>query len=289
MIDDVTGPDEYTAMVNNNYYTNRMAQNNLSIAVKYSRKLRDQHPEKLTQLDVDDELINHFNRAANEMYLPYDGKLQIKMQDDVSTTKPVWPIATTARSQYPLLLHYHPMTIYHYQVNKQADTVMTDFLFPKDQSFEQLQRDVSYYEAITVHDSSLSRAIFGILAHRLHHAEDAYRYFMETALMDLSNSQGNTKDGIHAANMGGTWLGLIYGFAGLGLEADSFNLSPELPEAWTTLTFRIWFRGHQLAIMITQTAITVTLLSGQSLTFYIQHQRVKVTKNHPVSKSFRPE
>lgn len=278
VIDDVTGPDEYTAMVNNNYYTNRMAQNNLSIAVKYSKLLQHSHPEKLVALDVDQAEIDSFNEAADQMYLPFDNKLKIKMQDDVSTSKPVWPIDTTPRNQFPLLLHYHPMTIYHYQVNKQADTVMTDFLFPKDQDFEQLQRDVSYYEAITVHDSSLSRAIFGILAHRLHHSESAYRYFMETVMMDLTNSQGNTGDGVHAANMGSTWLSLIYGFAGLGLEKKSFNLSPELPDAWSSLRFKIWFNGRHLEITITQSNATVKLLSGDALKFYINHQEVEVSR-----------
>ncbi|MTV83035.1 glycoside hydrolase family 65 protein [Secundilactobacillus folii] len=283
VIDDVTGPDEYTAMVNNNYYTNRMAQNNLSIAVKYSKLLQHNHPEKLVALDVTQDEIDHFDYAADEMYLPFDRTLKIKMQDDVSTSKPVWPIDTTPRNQFPLLLHFHPLTIYHYQVNKQADTVMTDFLFPKDQDAEQLQRDFSYYEAITVHDSSLSRAIFGILAHRLHRASDAYRYFMETVMMDLTNSQGNTADGVHAANMGSTWLSLIYGFAGLGLEKQTFNLSPELPEAWTSLRFRINFHGRNLEITITQSAVSVKLMAGRALKFYVHHQEVEVTKKSLVN------
>lgn len=284
VINDVTGPDEYTAMVSNNYFTNRMAQNNLSIAVKYSKQLKDSHPEKLAALNVTDDEITAFNHAADEMYLPYDGDLKIKMQDDLSTSKPVWPIKETPRNQFPLLLHYHPMTIYHYQVNKQADTVMTDFLFPKDQDSAQLKRDFDYYEAITVHDSSLSRAIFGILAHRLHHADDAYRYFMQTVMMDLSDSQGNTSDGIHAANMGSTWLSLIYGFAGLGLEKDSFNLSPELPEAWSSLEFRIWFHGRQIEITISQSAVSVKLLSGDPLKFYLKHKAFELTKTQIVNQ-----
>lgn len=285
VIDDVTGPDEYTAMVSNNYFTNRMAQNNLSIAVKYSNQLKHSHPEKLVALNVTEEEIAEFNRAADGMYLPYDHERKIKMQDDLSTSKPVWPIKDTPRNQFPLLLHYHPMTIYHYQVNKQADTVMTDFLFPKDQDSAQLKRDFDYYEAITVHDSSLSRAIFGILAHRLHHADDAYHYFMQTVLMDLSNSQGNTGDGVHAANMGSTWLSLIYGFAGLGLEEESFNLSPELPEAWSSLRFRFWFHGRQIEITITQLAVTVKLLTGAPLQFYLKHKAFKLTKDRLVNQA----
>ncbi|KRK97738.1 Kojibiose phosphorylase [Secundilactobacillus odoratitofui DSM 19909 = JCM 15043] len=284
VIDDVTGPDEYTAMVNNNYFTNRMAQNNLSIAVKYGKQLRHTHPEKLIALDVTTAEIDQFNRAADNMYLPFDTQRQIKMQDDVSTTKPLWPIKTTPRNQFPLLLHFHPMTIYHYQVNKQADTVMTDFLFPNDQSAQQLRRDFDYYEAITVHDSSLSRAIFGILAHRLHQSDEAYRYFMETVMMDLTNAQGNTGDGIHAANMGGSWLSLIYGFAGLGLEKDSLNLSPELPSEWTSLRFNIWFQNRQLAITITQSAISVKLLSGEPFHFYLNHQPVSLTSDRLISQ-----
>ncbi|WP_203650789.1 glycoside hydrolase family 65 protein [Secundilactobacillus yichangensis] len=284
VIDDVTGPDEYTAMVSNNYFTNRMAQNNLHIAVKYSKRLKHNHADKLAELDVTDKEIDEFKLADEGMYLPYDDDLKIKKQDDVSTTKPVWPIKETPRNQFPLLLHFHPMTIYHYQVNKQADTVMTDILFPKNQDLDQLKRDFDYYEAITVHDSSLSRSIFGILAHRLHNADEAYRYFRQTVMMDLTNSQGNTADGVHAANMGSTWLGLIYGFAGLGMENRSFNLSPELPEAWSRLRFRIWFHGRQIEMTITQTEIMVKLLSGDSLQFYLKHKPFTLTKNHLVKE-----
>jgi alpha,alpha-trehalose phosphorylase len=286
VIEDVTGPDEYTAMVNNNYFTNRMAQYNLQIAVDYSTQLKHEHPEKLVALNVTTAEIDAFQRAATHMTLPYDDERQIKLQDDVSTTKPVWPIAETPRNQFPLLLHFHAMTIYHYQVNKQADTMMSDFLFPDDQDQAQLQRDFDYYEAITVHDSSLSRAIFGILAHRLHQPEKAYQYFTETAMMDLTNAQDNTGNGIHAANMGGSWLSLIFGFAGVALTADhQLRLDPRLPENWTSLRFQLQFRGRKLAFTVTQSALTCRLIAGKPLTIYLQHEPILIT-NESISHRF---
>ncbi len=103
-------------------------------------------------------------------------------------------------------------------------------------------------------------------------------------MMDLTNAQGNTGDGIHAANMGGSWLSLIYGFAGLGLEKDSLNLSPELPSEWTSLRFNIWFQNRQLAITITQSAISVKLLSGEPFHFYLNHQPVSLTSDRLISQ-----
>ena len=282
VIDDVTGPDEYTTMVNNNYYTNRMAKNNLMMAAKYAKLLKQQHQDLLERLGVDNAEINDFEYAADQMVLPFDRDRRVKMQDDSSMAKPFWPIDKTANNQFPLLLHFHPMILYHYQVNKQADTVMSDFLFPADQSTDQLKRDFNYYEAITVHDSSLSRAIFGVLAHRLHLAGKAYGYFMDTALMDLTNSQGNTDAGVHAANMGGTWLSLIYGFGGLEQERGTLNFDPKLPDQWTNLTFKLKFKHRLLAVRVTQTSLTLTLLSGTDLSVFFRHQPQRLTINQPL-------
>ncbi|KRL76327.1 glycoside hydrolase family 65 protein [Secundilactobacillus paracollinoides] len=274
VINDVTGPDEYTAMVNNNYYTNRMAQHNLYLAAHYARILGQTDNNVIGKLGLTTTEIDAFQHAADQMYLPFDPNRQIKKQDDTSTEKPVWPIAETPRTQFPLLLHYHPMTIYHYQVNKQADTVMSDFLFPEDQDQAQLKRDYDYYEAITVHDSSLSRAIFGILAHRLDEADKSYQYFMDTALTDLTDAQGNVGDGIHAANMGGSWLSLIYGFAGLEIKDTTLHLHPKLPTEWLEMRFKLWFQHRHIGITINHQAVILENLKGKPITIQIGDKQV---------------
>ncbi|PIO82300.1 family 65 glycosyl hydrolase [Loigolactobacillus backii] len=282
VINAVTGPDEYTALVDNNYYTNRMAQNNLFIAVKYAKQLQKENPTKLADLGVNEEEIVAFQTAANKMYLPYDDDLQIKMQDDSSPNRPVFDIANEPRENFPLLLHYHPLVLYRYRVNKQADTLMSDFLFPFDQDEPQLQRDYDYYEKITTHDSSLSRAIFSVLANRIHNPEKAYNYFMDTALMDLTDLQGNSADGIHAANMGGTWLSLIYGFAGMHAGINGLTFDPQFPSEWLFLSFKVKYHKRQIKVAIQRQEVTFTLLVGKPINIFYREQEVELVNSTPV-------
>lgn len=285
VINEVTGPDEYTAMINNNYYTNRMAHHNLKLAVKYGDRLRrNGHEDVLRRLGVDQTELEEFDRAADHLYLPYDENLKVKMQDDSAFDKKIWPFDQVPHSNYPLLLHYHPMTLYRYQVNKQADTLMADYLFPFDQDQAQLKRDYDYYEAITTHDSSLSRAIFSILANRINESEKAYNYFMDTSLMDLTDLQGNSSDGIHAANMGGTWLGIIIGFCGMKIDHGRHYLrfDPRLPAQWNLVAFKIKYRGNQIEINVYHRKIVFTLLSGDPTEVKVGDQIVELKTGQPV-------
>lgn len=272
----VTGPDEYTALVNNNYYTNLMAQANLTAA--YSKLLEwkenkpDCYQKIMERLAVKPQELENWQQAAEKMYFPYDEKRQLTLQDDQMLNRAVWPFEETPADHYPLLLHYHPLTIYRYQVNKQADTILGEMLFSDRFSLEQKKRDFDYYETVTTHDSSLSKSIFGIVASEIGEDEKAYDYFMSAALMDLEDLHHNTKDGIHAANMGGTWLGLIYGFAGLRIKDNQLHFHPNIPEKWRSITFRLHFQGREIQASLTKEQTRFELLSGAPLTIYVDEQ-----------------
>lgn len=257
---DVTGPDEYTAIVNNNYYTNRMAKFNLGFAVE----LIDKFPEKATELGVTTEERNNFLKESKSIYLPYDSEKKINEQDDSAFNKPIWPFETTPKENYPLLLHYHPLKIYRYQVNKQADTLLADFLFD-DITKEQLIREYDYYEKITTHDSSLSRSIFSALAARIGLKNKAYSYFMDTVKTDLIDLQKNTQDGLHIANLGGSWLTVVSGFGGLQVKNGSLTIANHLPDEWKKLSIRLQFQGRLLEINYLPSKTDVSILSGEPL------------------------
>lgn len=240
----VTGPDEYTAIVNNNYYTNKMAQHNLRYAALIAK-----------QLGENSEEVAVWEKAADLMYLPFDEERALSKQDDSFLDKEIWDFGNTPSEKYPLLLHYHPLIIYKHQVCKQADTMISHMLFPGDVSKEQVQRDYDYYERVTTHDSSLSRAIYSVMASRINESKKAYDYFMDTAVMDLVDMQGNAADGIHAANMGGSWLGLIYGFAGLHYE-EGWVLENHLPEEIEGLEFSLNLYGKKVMICLNNKKIT---------------------------------
>ncbi|HIY92338.1 MAG TPA: glycoside hydrolase family 65 protein, partial [Candidatus Companilactobacillus pullicola] len=270
---DVTGPDEYSAIVNNNYYTNRMAKFNLAFAIK----LIMDFPEEAKRLGVDKNELNKFTTIHDTIYLPFDAKKGINEQDDSYFQKPVWPFEDTPKQNYPLLLHYHPLTLYRYQVNKQADTLFADFLFD-DISKEQLIKEFDYYERITTHDSSLSRSIFSALAARLGLKDKAYSYFLDTAKTDLIDLQGNTNDGLHIANLGGSWIAIVAGFGGIQIKDNMLCIQNNLPNAWNKMSIRIQYKGRLFNIDYSQNDVQVNIISGDPVNVMINGVKSTVRK-----------
>jgi alpha,alpha-trehalose phosphorylase len=285
-IDAVTGPDEYTCIVNNNYYTNAMAKHNLIWAQKAYQLLQSNNPEAL-QVIVDKIRLNEievssWQEAADKMYLPYDSELKLNPQDDTFLNKDIWDFKNTPSEHYPLLLHYHPLTLYRYQVCKQADTVLAHFLLEDEEEIETIRNSFNYYENVTTHDSSLSSCVFSIMASKLGYSEKAYNYFIETARLDLDNTHGNTKDGLHMANMGGTWMALLFGFAGLRIKESGLRLHPILPKQWKGYTFPLRYRGNSLKVEVTENSTKIELLSGTELEIMVYDQEYKLTERTPV-------
>lgn len=262
-IDAVTGPDEYTAIVNNNYYTNVMAKYNLKWAVKLYYELKHLDEELLVglckKINLTEAEIQQFEKAYKNMYLPYSEELKINAQDDTFLNKAVWDFENTPKEKYPLLLNYHPLTIYRYQVLKQADTVLAHFLVEDEADLETIKNSYDYYEKITTHDSSLSCAAYSIMASKIGYIDKAYEYFIETARLDLDNTHGNTKDGIHTANMGGTWMSIVYGFAGLRIKENYISLEPKIPQNWNEYRFRFLYRGTHILVKVQKAKTEITI------------------------------
>ena len=269
-INAVTGPDEYTCMVNNNYYTNASAKYDLQHAAKYLR----QFPGKTKELGVTEEEIEAFEEAAAKMYLVYDADLDITPQDDSFLSKKVWDLEATPKEDFPLLLHYHPLTLYRYQVCKQADAVLAHLLYEDEVAPSTILSSYRYYSKITTHDSSLSRCIFAAVAARLGLTDEAYEHFKDSAFIDIDNKHGNTKDGIHTANMGGSLMALLYGFAGIRVKDDGLYLSPAIPEEWEELSFSIYVRGVRLDVTVTAEGTEVKADGEPGLPVYLDGNRI---------------
>lgn len=272
LIDAVTGPDEYTAIVNNNYYTNALAKHNLEWASKIHKILAEREPKALKalmdKLNLDKSDIEDMARAAESMYLPHDETLGIDMQDDGFLNKKKWDFENTPQDHYPLLLHYHPLTIYRYQVLKQPDTVLAHMLLEEYTDEDTMKKSFDYYESITTHDSSLSQCVYGIMASRVGYKDKAYDYFGDSLRLDLENTHGNTKDGLHMANLAGTALSMIYGFAGLRISQAGIQLRPWLPKGWESFSFKVKFRGRTIKVTINKELI-LELLDGQPLNLIV--------------------
>jgi trehalose/maltose hydrolase-like predicted phosphorylase len=281
----VTGPDEYTAVVNNNAFTNLMAQENLYYAYHVAQWMREKHSEHMKnlteKLTLWSEEIDLWRNKADIMYIPYDERRDLYAQDDSFFGKAVWDFANTPDDHYPLLLHYHPLVIYRYQVLKQADLILAMVLLGNRFTLSEKQRNFDYYEPITTHDSSLSSCIYSILANEIGYHEQAYRFFMETARMDLDDTHRNVKDGVHIANMAGTWLGLVNGFGGMRVQSDTLSFNPSLPRTWQRYAFTVSFRGCLVRVIVHPDEAHYELLEGETLTIGHGEHSITLIQGEP--------
>lgn len=268
-IHEVTGPDEYTTLVNNNFYTNRMAQRHLECAVRAWHRLRQSHPQALdalaARLQLGEQEVALWHRAARAMYLPYDASYGVLAQDDEFLDKPRWPYPAPQGEHRPLLLDYHPLTLYRHQICKQADVVMALVLAGDGLDERAKRRSFDYYEAVTTHDSTLSAPVFGILASEVGHPDKAWRYFDASLRVDLDDLHRNTDHGVHMAAMAGSWLGLSQGFAGLRVRQGQLAFAPTLPASWPGYGFAIRWRGCVLRLEVAAQGVRYHLEEGAEL------------------------
>ncbi|HZA10485.1 glycoside hydrolase family 65 protein [Mycobacterium sp.] len=283
-IDGVTGPDEYSAIADNNVYTNLMAQQNLAAAADWAVR----YPDRARELGVDEEEAAEWRDAADAVFLPYDEALGVHPQAEEFTEHQEWDWQASTPDRYPLLLHFPYFDLYRRQVVKQADLVLAMFLRGDAFTDEQKARNFDFYERITVRDSSLSACIQAVLAAEVGHLPLAHDYLGEAALMDLYNLEHNTRDGVHIASLAGTWLSLVAGLGGMRHFRDDVDFAPRLPEAITRLAFNLFLRGQRLRVDINHDRARYALTDGDALNITHYRQPVRLTVAEPVELEIPP-
>jgi alpha,alpha-trehalose phosphorylase len=280
-IDGVTGPDEYSAIVDDNVYTNLMAERNLRNAAE----LASRHATEAAALGVDDEEIAAWRDAAAAMHVPYDERLGVHPQDADFLNHAVPDFSTF---EYPLLLHMPYFQLYQQQIVKQPDLVMA--LMSRGDRFtaDQKARDFAYYEAITVRDSSLSACVQAVVAAEVGHLELAYDYFGEAALMDLADLEHNTRDGLHMASLAGAWIAAVVGFGGARDSRRGMMFRPRLPAALARLCFRFMWRGRRLRVEVRHPQVTYELLEGEPVDIFHGDERVRLAEGAPQTRHWTP-
>jgi alpha,alpha-trehalose phosphorylase len=278
-IDGVTGPDEYSAVADNNVYTNLMAQRNLRLAADAVTR----HPERAAELGADPEEVAGWRDAARAILIPFDEQLGVHPQAEGFTEHEPWDFERTAPEQYPLLLHFPYFDLYRKQVLKQADLVLALHLRGDAFSAEAKARDFAYYEALTVRDSSLSACTQAVIAAEVGWLELAYDYFAEAALMDLDNLERNTRDGLHIASLAGAWIVAVAGFGGMRDHDGTLSFKPRLPERLTRLAFGISFRERRLRVEVAHDQARYTLRQGSPLQIAHHDEPITVTASRPLS------
>ncbi|MFE5599189.1 glycoside hydrolase family 65 protein [Streptomyces coelicoflavus] len=282
-IDGITGPDEYSAVVDDNTYTNLMARSNLLAAADVCER----HPEEATRLGVDEEESAAWRDAAEAVHIPYNEEIGVHEQHAGFTRHQRWDFARTGADQYPLMLHFPYFDIYRKQVIKQSDLVLAMYTcgswFDAHCDDDQMAANFAYYEPLTVRDSSLSACCQAVVAAQTGHLRLAYDYATEAALMDLADLEHNTRDGLHIASLAGTWMALVAGFGGTRRDGDSLRFTPRLPEKFSRLAFRLQFRGRCLQVEIGPDRASYSLLGGPPLTIHHHGTEVHVNGDGPVT------
>ncbi|ACY98362.1 MULTISPECIES: glycoside hydrolase family 65 protein [Thermomonospora] len=282
-IDGVTGPDEYSALVDNNVYTNLMAQRNLRAAADIAMR----NPDVAERLGVTTEEAASWRDAANAMVIPYDERLGVHPQSENFTNHARWDFSETKPDQYPLLLNFPYFDLYRKQVVKQADLVLAMHLCGEAFTPEQKERNFAYYEAITVRDSSLSAQTQAVIAAEVGQLDLAHDYLGETALMDLHDLARNTRDGLHLASLAGAWSALVAGFGGMRALNGRLRFAPRLPGGISRLAFRMRYRGRRLCVTVTSEQARYELHEGDPITL-THHGREFELGGEPVELPIPP-
>jgi alpha,alpha-trehalose phosphorylase len=290
-INGVTGPDEYSAVVNNNAYTNLMARENLRYAAQTVKSLQSAEPDAYNALAhktaLEPSEVERWIRAAENMYVPCDEDRQIVLQDESFLDREPWDFKNTPPEHYPLLLFYHPLDIYRKRVIKQADVVLAMFLLGDMFSPEAKKRNFYFYDPLTTGDSSLSSCVEAIIAAQVGDIEKGIRYGMAALLMDLADVGGNVKDGCHIASMGGTWMMLTYGLGGMQDNDGTLSFWPRrAPEENAILRFPVTYRGQTLEIEIGPEKVEYALRNGESIVIRHEAEEIHLTRQNPMV--FRP-
>ncbi len=255
-LDVVTGPDEYTAIVNDNYYTNAMAKRHFENVVEYAVHHTSVSDSVFEKVGVKSGIIAEFMNAANKMNLIIDSERQLVAQDATFLDKDDLDLSKVPSDKHPMLLYYHPLFIYRHQILKQSDAVLAMVLL--DAQRNQLYRNTfDYYLARTTHDSSLSKCIYGIAAYNLNLEELGLEFFKDSLNIDLTDATRHTRHGLHMANMGGTYLLLIYGLLGLRLEKQ-LRIAPAYQNHFKEISIGILYQGSKIKIHVKDHVVTVT-------------------------------
>ncbi|WP_300265906.1 glycosyl hydrolase family 65 protein [Microbacterium sp.] len=270
----VTGPDEYTTVVNDNLFTNVMARHNLRYAAKIVQEIAQDDPAaydalvERTGLDAGEP--EAWDRAAEAINIPYSESLGIHPQDAMFLEREVWDLANTPDDQRPLLLHFHPLVIYRFQVLKQADVVLALFLQGNHFTAEEKLADFQYYDPLTTGDSTLSAVVQAILAAEVGYQDLALEYFRHALFVDLGDLHQNSSDGVHVASAGGVWTTLVCGFGGMRDHAGELSFDPRLPVEWPSLSYPLQWHGTALRVTLTRDELRVAVEQGEPVSFTVR-------------------
>jgi maltose phosphorylase len=278
----VTGPNEYENNVNNNFYTNYLAQWCINYTLENISKIKTEYLSDYTRIMnkvrlSESELID-WKTVAETMYFPYSEKHQVYLQQDGFLDKELITVTDLDKSHRPINQKWSWDRILRSPYIKQADTLQGFYFFEEHFSIEELERHFDFYEPFTVHESSLSPCVHSIQAAKLDRMEQAYTFYLRTSRLDLDDYNHEVHEGLHTTSMAGTWMSIVEGFGGMRVKNNMLSFTPKIPKQWEGYSFKVNFRNHILKVSVNQNQTDFELINGEVLEILVNNKPLVLQK-----------
>lgn len=283
----VTGPNEYENNINNNWYTNYIAQWCLRYALETLATVKKDYEADyhrvVSKVALTSAETDMWKSVADNIYFPYSEEHQVFLQQDGFLDKELETVDSLDKSQLPINQHWSWDRILRSPYIKQADTLQGFYLFENKFTTEEIERHFNFYEPFTVHESSLSPCVHSILAAKLDRMDQAYDFYLRTSRLDLDDYNKEVEEGLHITSMAGTWMSIVEGFGGMRVVEDTLTFQPKIPSQWESYSFKVIFRNRTIKVTVSKNETKFTLVQGEELQLSVNGKSVAISKNNSVT------
>ena len=265
----VMGPDEFHMMVNHNCYTNVMGKKafefTLSVLDEMQRGSARLYQQAIAKTGLKPQEPEQWKEMAAKMRIPKDERTGIYEQHAGYFDLPHVDLQQFPPEQIPVYKHWAYIKIFRHNMVKQPDVLNLMYFYSQDYTLEEKRANYEFYEARTIHESSLSPSLHAILAAELGKLDEAYTFFSYGARMDLDNYNRNTDQGLHVTSAAGVWASMIFGFGGMRTDGDVLIFRPTLPDQWKSYRFRVCYQGAVIEVRVNSEQVEFQVISGPSV------------------------
>lgn len=276
----VTGPNEYENNINNNWYTNYMAQWCINYALEMldrtSAQNSDDYLRIIAKTNVTDSELTLWKQVSNQMYFPFSEEANVYLQQDGFLDKELVPVSQLDPVHRPINQKWSWDRILRSPYIKQADVLQGFYFFEDHFSTEELERHFDFYEPLTVHESSLSPCVHSIQAAKLDRMDQAYEFYLRTSRLDLDDYNKEVEEGCHITSMAGTWMSIVEGFGGMRVQNDTLMFEPRIPSQWDSYSFKVNFRNRILKVTVDRNGTSFSLELGDPIAVKVNNELIKI-------------
>ncbi|MET0760372.1 MAG: glycosyl hydrolase family 65 protein, partial [Flavobacterium sp.] len=250
---------------------------------KVSLEYSSDHKRITEKVKLTPTELHSWKQVADNMYFPYSEEHKVYLQQDGFLDKDLVKVANLDKNQRPINQKWSWDRILRSPYIKQADVLQCFYFFEEHFSKDELKQNFEFYEAFTVHESSLSPCVHSIQAAVLDKMDMAYTFYLRTSRLDLDDYNKEVEEGCHITSMAGTWMSIVEGFGGMRVKNDTLHFSPKIPKEWNGYSFKINFRNQILKVSISQNETKLSLEGSKTLTVFVNGKAILVEPDNLVT------